>query len=61
LRSSSGTGCLQKAGIYTSSGVPELDDAAIRWAQQAHFLPAERDHQAVDGTLLFLIRFRMRD
>jgi len=57
----SAAGCLQKASVYTSAGVPELDDAAIRWTQQARFRPAEVGHQAVDATLLFIVKFQMRD
>jgi TonB family protein len=57
----SATGCAQQASVYTSSGVPELDEAALRWAQQARFRPAERDHQPVDGTLLFAVRFQLHD
>jgi TonB family protein len=55
----SANGCMQKAEVYTSSGVADLDDAAMRWTQQAKFLPAERDHQPVDGSLLFMIRFQL--
>lgn len=55
------SGCMQKAEVYTSSGVPDLDDAAMRWAQQAKFTPAERDQQPVDGVLLFVVKFEMRD
>jgi TonB family protein len=57
----SSTGCMQKAGIYSSSGVVELDDAAVRWTQQAKFYPAEHDHQAVDADMLFVLRFQMRN
>jgi len=57
----SASGCAQQASVYTSSGVPELDDAAMRWTQQARFSPAERDHQAVDGTLLFAVRFQLHN
>lgn len=57
----SAAGCLQKASVYTSSGVPELDEAAIRWTRQARFLPAEHDHQAVDATLRFVVKFKMRN
>ncbi len=50
-------GCAEKVAVYTSSGIAELDQAAIRWAQQAHFQPAERDHEAVDDTLTFVVKF----
>jgi TonB family protein len=51
---------MQKAQIYTSSGVAELDEAAVRWTQQARFLPAQRDQQAIDGTMVFKVRFMLR-
>jgi outer membrane biosynthesis protein TonB len=47
--------------VVLSSGVAELDDAAIRWTQQAHFLPAEHDHKAVDGTMNFAVKFQLDD
>lgn len=56
----SATGCMQKAAIYSSSGVPELDDAAMRWTQQARFHPAEEDHSPVDGTTNFIVKFQLR-
>jgi TonB family protein len=55
----SSSGCMEKAAVYESSGVPELDQAAIRWTEQATFYPAERDHRAVDGTLRVRIRFQL--
>ena len=55
----SAAGCMEKAAVYDSSGVAELDDAAIRWAQQAVFYPAERDHRPVDGMLRFRVRFQL--
>src|SRR5262249_24117004 len=57
----SATGCVQQASVYKSSGVAELDDAAMRWSQQARFRPAERDHQAAEGTLLFAVKFQLRN
>jgi TonB family protein len=57
----SATGCMQQAAVYASSGVAELDDAAVRWTRQASFYPAEHDHQPIDAQLLFVIRFQMRE
>ena len=56
----SATGCMQKATIYASSGVPDLDDAAIRWTQQARFRPAERDHHPVESQVKFVVKFQLR-
>jgi TonB family protein len=57
----SATGCAERTQVFESSGVPGLDAAALTWAEQAHYHPAERDHQAVDGTLLFRVRFSLTD
>jgi len=53
----SANGCAEQAAVYQSSGVEELDDAALRWTLQAHFLPGERDHQAVTGVVRFAVKF----
>jgi TonB family protein len=55
----SATGCAERAGVYQSSGVAALDDAALRWTEQAGFYPSERDHKAVDGVLQFGVKFQM--
>jgi TonB family protein len=57
----SATGCMEKAQIYASSGVDALDEAAIRWTQQAKFLPAESNHKPVDATMRFRVRFKLTD
>jgi TonB family protein len=55
----SATGCVEKAAVYQSSGVSELDDAAITWTLQAKFIPAERDHQPIAVTPKLPIRFSL--
>jgi TonB family protein len=38
----SDTGCLERAEVWQSSGVPELDQAALKWTSEGvTFLPAE--------------------
>jgi TonB family protein len=54
-------GCPQRAAVYQSSGVDELDEAALRWALQAHYLPGERDHQPSDGVVRFIVKFVMTE
>jgi TonB family protein len=61
LASISATGCAVRTQVFESSGVPGLDAAALNWAEQARYRPAEREHQAVDGTLLFRVRFALND
>lgn len=57
----SATGCEEKAQVYDSSGVDELDDAAIRWTEQAKFLPAESDHKPIDATMRFRMKFKLSE
>ena len=57
----SATGCLEKAQVYASSGVAALDEAAIRWTQQAKFLPAESDHKPLAATMRFRVKFKLSD
>jgi TonB family protein len=57
----SSTGCMLRGEIRNSSGVPELDEAAIQWAEGSSFLPAERDGQAVEGVMSMRVRFEIKD
>jgi TonB family protein len=54
------TGCAEKAAVYESSGVSELDDAALDWALQANYIPAERDHHPIAVTSKLPIRFTLK-
>jgi TonB family protein len=53
------TGCIGKAAVFRSSGVPELDQAALRWALENPFIPARTAAGPVQATLRFVVRFRM--
>jgi TonB family protein len=57
----SASGCMQHAAVFDSSGVPELDAAALVVARKTNFLPAERDHQAVEACFLFRVNFKLKD
>jgi TonB family protein len=48
----SATGCATRAEIFDSSGVPEFDDSALRWAERALFLPGALDGKAIEGTVV---------
>jgi len=53
------SGCMLHARVFDSSGVPDLDAAALAWTQRANFSPGERDHHAVAGELDFRVRFKL--
>jgi TonB family protein len=53
-------GCPLKAEVFTPSGVPEFDQAALRSILGATFLPAERDHKPVQAVMRLGVRFQMR-
>jgi TonB family protein len=54
------TGCLERVEILQSSGVSELDQAALKWASEAiTFLPAERDRKAVAATAKVPVKFSL--
>ncbi len=55
------TGCMQHAQVIGTSGVDELDEAALRWAENARFVPAEKDHKPVAGSMKFRMKFELRD
>ena len=55
----SATGCIEKAEVHTSSGVPELDAGALALALQGNYQPAGRDGQGVASTMLFRIQFKL--
>jgi TonB family protein len=55
------TGCMEFAQVMGSSGVNELDEAALLWAERANFVPAEKDHKPVAGILPFKMKFRLGD
>jgi TonB family protein len=52
-------GCATGAGIAASSGVADLDAAALQWYETANFLPAERDGRTVDATMLLDVKFQL--
>ncbi len=51
-------GCPLQAEVDVSSGVTELDQAALRWVLTAKYLPAEHEHQAVEAAMPLGVRFR---
>jgi len=57
----SDTGCLASLAIAASSGSPDLDDAALRFAETLEFLPAEKAGQAVAYRGRLPVMFRLQD
>jgi TonB family protein len=56
----SDTGCLERVEVWRSSGVTELDKAAMQWAQEGTtYLPAEKDQKAVSSSIKLPFRFAL--
>jgi serine protease Do len=53
------TGCVTEAAVAGSSGSDDLDEAALRWAYTAPFLPAEKDGRPVEGTTPIAVDFSL--
>jgi TonB family protein len=56
----SDAGCMEGADV-TSAGDADLDEAALSWAENASYLPAVKDGKAVAGSLMFRVKFEIRD
>ena len=54
-------GCTRHIEVRYSSGVPELDAAALDFAEQARFFPAEKDGKPIEVQKEFKVTFRFRD
>ena len=57
----SDTGCVTHGQVVQSSGVPQLDRAALTWVQKASFLPADKDHHAVAYQGNLPVNYRLQD
>lgn len=53
------TGCISALAVVGSSGSDALDQAALRWAETASFLPAERDGHPVPYVAKLPIKFSL--
>ena len=55
------TGCLERAEVWQSSGVAELDQAALQYAAEVlTWMPAEKDGKAVASPATLPVRFTLR-
>ncbi len=55
----SARGRVERVSIVTSSGFPELDDAALRAIKSARFTPAKRGDASVPSTARMTLTFRL--
>ncbi len=53
------SGCATHSGIAVSSGIPDLDHAALQWYESASFLPAEQNGRTIDTATLLDVKFRL--
>ena len=53
-------GMVDEVKVATSSGFPELDEAAVRAARAAKFSPARSGHDAVASTARLKLSFKLR-
>ncbi len=54
-------GCPTAFAIAGSSGVDSLDEAALRWIENATYRPAEHAGAAVDSTAQLLVNFKLNE
>jgi TonB family protein len=55
------TGCLERAEVWRSSGIPELDQAALQFAEQGvTYLPAEKDGKPVGSSTTLPVKFNLQ-
>lgn len=57
----SSTGCPTAFAVVGSSGVDALDEAALRWIENASYRPAEHAGQAIDSTAHLLVNFQLHE
>jgi TonB family protein len=52
-------GCVRLASVFASSGYERLDQAAVQYAVQMRFLPADQDGVAIEHSAVVPINFRL--
>jgi TonB family protein len=57
----SSSGCAEKVAVYESSGLDEMDQSALQWAQQETYFPAEHEHQPIESTFRFRVKFALAE
>ena len=56
----SAAGAVEEVSVVSSSGYPELDEAAVRAVKSARFTPAKRGRQAVASTARITLTFKLK-
>lgn len=54
------SGAVGEVKVVSSSGYPELDEAAVRAVKAAHFTPAKRGRQSVASTAKITLTFKLK-
>jgi TonB family protein len=54
-------GCATSIMVQVHSGVPSLDDAALKWFETASFTPASSHGTPIDSTLVWKVRFELHE
>jgi TonB family protein len=54
-------GCGTAVMVQVHSGVPSLDDAALKWFETANFAPASRNGSPIESMLVWKVRFELRE
>ena len=54
------SGAVGEVKVVTSSGYPELDEAAVKAVKAAHFTPAKRGRQPVSSTAKITLTFKLK-
>ncbi len=55
------SGCLERVEIQASSGVPDLDSSALRYADVLQYVPAFDGKKAAGGSFPFRVRFQLKE
>jgi TonB family protein len=54
-------GCARDVAVAVHSGVPALDDAALKWFEGAQFSPGSTRGAPIESTLVFKVKFVLQD
>lgn len=54
------SGAVGEVKVVSSSGYPELDEAAVKAVKAAHFTPAKRGRQSVESTAKITLTFKLK-
>ncbi len=55
------SGCAPEVAVVVHSGVPSLDTAALQWFESAQFSPATEHGVPIESSLVWKVRFVLKD